>query len=85
MELIAKHQQFHLEKLAQDFERSQRIRIFISTLMEKSQDLPEIKEWLRWATNYAENLDPVNEPESILAMHSQINELNKYQLNSLKW
>jgi hypothetical protein len=85
LELIAKHQQFHLEKLAQDFERAQRIRIFISALTEKSQDLPEIKEWLLWARNYVENLDPVNEPESILAMHNKINELHKYQLNSLKW
>lgn len=85
IELVIKHQQFHLEKLARDFERAERIRNFLSALTESSKGLSEMKQWLDWATNYAEFLDPLNEPQSIIAMHTRLCELDKYQLNSLKW
>jgi hypothetical protein len=85
LELVAKQQQFHLEKLAHDFDRAEKLRNFISALSSNCEASPEITEWLIWATEYAENIDPVNDPQSIVAIHNKLNELDKYQLNSLKW
>jgi hypothetical protein len=85
LELIDKQRQFHLNKLAKDYKRSQEVMSLVQAIEENSIQVAGQDEWLVWAKEYATKLNPITNIESIITTFNKIQDLDSYHLQNLKW
>jgi hypothetical protein len=71
---IKKHRRELLLSSLEKYERASALKNFIADIEERSASNAELSEWLEWARNVADEIDPVKDIESLLENHRKVGE-----------
>lgn len=66
---IEKKRQQYLFSLADDYEKAESVRVLIKAIKNSEQDITELDDWFAWASKVAEDVDPVQRMDEIMAEH----------------